>query len=98
MIMDSIAKLAEIQKIEGDKPQEDVNYEPEPSPKIFVSIKDTWNTHGDNLDETCAEIFKDFASLEMQYRLRENWLDMDDNMEKPFPSDISAIFTKSSPA
>ena len=64
------------------------------SPKILVGIQDTWGNENSKLDDTCNEIMNDFNALELNYKLRENWLETNNSIDKPFDVELSVIQAK----
>jgi hypothetical protein len=62
-----------------------------PSPKVNVGIDDTYKLGPDR--SLTKELLQDFEPLELQYKLKDNWLDITDEMERPFNPDYSVIET-----
>ena len=57
-------------------------------------MADTWSRASTSkLDDTCQEIMEDIDSLEVKYKLRENWMEEQSLIEKPFLSDVSTVLT-----
>lgn len=92
IITQSIAELDKINE-ENSVSQVSESFTDDPSPKVLVGITDTWGSTGSVLDETWNDLMQDIDFLELKYRLRENWLDTKTTLEKPFVTQISAIFT-----
>lgn len=67
--------------------------DPEFSPIIDVGISDTWGNDTQLANDTMLELAKDFNDLQLQYKLRENWLESSDRIKKPFKVDLSVIQT-----
>eukprot|EP00344_Euplotes_crassus_P004389 CAMPEP_0197001654 /NCGR_PEP_ID=MMETSP1380-20130617/6303_1 /TAXON_ID=5936 /ORGANISM="Euplotes crassus, Strain CT5" /LENGTH=411 /DNA_ID=CAMNT_0042419411 /DNA_START=427 /DNA_END=1665 /DNA_ORIENTATION=- len=63
----------------------------EESPKVKLGLKDTYQVDQDKT--LTQELLEDFERLELQYKLKENWLDATDEVKKPFPADFSLIYT-----
>lgn len=92
IIAQTMADLAKI-KEENSVSEVSTSKLEDPSPKVVLDVKDTWEPSPSKLDDTCHEIMKDIEDLELKYKLRENWLDTQTSAEKPFVTEVSAIFT-----
>lgn len=91
LIAQSMADLAKINE-ENSVSEKSSSHPEDPSPKITVGVADTWGKES-RPDDTYREIMRDIGDLELKYRLRENWMETQTSQEKPFPADVSAIFT-----
>ena len=91
LIAKSMAELNNLgAKVEKEAISEEES-EIEPSPKVNVNINDTYKPDWDN--SLTKELVEDFKPLELQYKLKDNWLDITDEMERPFDPDYSIIKT-----
>lgn len=102
IIAKSIAELAKISNNVEDIPEVESDGTPTPSPKVSVGIRDTWGTFlysypyiGTNETDTsyAKELMNDFAKLELNYKLKENWLDLNEEIERPFEAEFSIIMS-----
>ena len=81
MIANSIAELAKITECAGN--ESGANDSPSPSGKIRIKLSDT-----------CKDLLEDFSSLKLQYKLKDNWLELEEDTVSPFNTDLSTIFMK----
>ena len=56
-----------------------------------MNIKDTYKPDVDR--SVTNELLDDFEPLELHYKLKQNWLDITDEIERPFNPDYSIIET-----
>ena len=69
----------------------------EASPKIKINLVNTWGNDAIQQNDTWRELANDLDTLELHYKLRENWLEIEENVKKPFTADVSIIKTEDKP-
>ena len=80
-----MADLVELNSPENEERSVSVE-RPSPSPKVEIGIKDTYQIDPDR--SLTQELLKDFDKLELKYKLKENWLDITGEEERPFDPDF----------
>jgi len=87
IIAKGMAELAELNS-KFDEYNKESNPE-DPSPKVEMNIRDTYQIDPDK--SLAQELLEDFEKLELHFKLKENWLDISKEDERPFDPEYSII-------